>query len=171
MNKAIIKIKPKEIQIGHFKTVIFRLSIAKNYRGWKYFLKFENQHWVKNQGVNTHWTQKLSGALEAFQGMHVLPAKHSYAWLPRKYDYRTDTQTDAGQSDPYVPLMLHRRHKKINLDLSCLTLTQWSKFNINLYNYFNAEIFSKQLSCQKLLLLFEFFAHYHSICVKIGIML
>ena len=24
------------------------LSIAKNYRGWKYFLKFENQHWVKN---------------------------------------------------------------------------------------------------------------------------
>ena len=63
MNKAIIKITPKEIQIRHFKTVIFRLSIAKNYRGWKYFLKFENQHWVKNQGVNTHWTQKLSGAL------------------------------------------------------------------------------------------------------------
>ena len=44
----------------------------------------------------------------AFRGMHVSPAKHSYAWLPRKCDYRTDrhthTQTDAGQSDPYVPL-------------------------------------------------------------------
>ena len=40
--------------------------------------------------------------------MHVSPAKHSYAWLSRKCDYRTDrqthTQTDAGQSDPYVPL-------------------------------------------------------------------
>ena len=40
--------------------------------------------------------------------MHVSPAKHSYAWLPRKCDYRTDGrtdgQTDTGQSDPYVPL-------------------------------------------------------------------
>ena len=26
--------------------------------------------------------------------MHVSPAKHSYACLPRKRDYRTDTQTD-----------------------------------------------------------------------------
>ena len=40
----------------------------------------------------------------AFRGMHVSPAKHSYAWLPRKCDYRTDGQTDTGQSDPYVPL-------------------------------------------------------------------
>ena len=51
----------------------------------------------------------------ASRGMHVSPAKHSYAWLPRKCDYqesvttgqtdeRTDGQTDAGQSDPYVPL-------------------------------------------------------------------
>ena len=44
----------------------------------------------------------------AFRGMHVSPAKHRYAWLPRKCDYWTDTQTDgqtdAGQSDPYVPL-------------------------------------------------------------------
>ena len=40
--------------------------------------------------------------------MHVSPAKHSYAWLSRKCNYRTDrrthTQTDTGQSDPYVPL-------------------------------------------------------------------
>ena len=46
--------------------------------------------------------------MAAFRGMHVSPAKHSYAWLPRKCDYRTDThtdgQTDAGQSDPYVSL-------------------------------------------------------------------
>ena len=30
--------------------------------------------------------------------------KNSYVWLPRKYNYRTHRQTDAGQSDPYVPL-------------------------------------------------------------------
>ena len=46
--------------------------------------------------------------MAAFRGMHVSPAKHSYAWLSRKCNYRTDrhthTQTDAGQSDPYVPL-------------------------------------------------------------------
>ena len=46
--------------------------------------------------------------VEAFGEMHVLPAKHSSAWLPRKPDYRTDTrtdgQTDTGQSDPYVQL-------------------------------------------------------------------
>ena len=51
---------------------------------------------------------KYYNIVAAFRGMHVSPAKHSYAWLPRKCDYRTDrrthTQTDAGQSDPYVPL-------------------------------------------------------------------
>ena len=30
----------------------------------------------------------------AFRGIHVSPAKQSYAWLPRKFDYRTDGQTD-----------------------------------------------------------------------------
>ena len=33
----------------------------------------------------------------AFRGMHVSPAKHSYASV-------TDRQTDDGQSDPYVSL-------------------------------------------------------------------
>ena len=44
----------------------------------------------------------------AFRGIHVLLAKHSYAWLTREFDYRThtqtDRQTDTGQSDLYVPL-------------------------------------------------------------------
>ena len=43
-----------------------------------------------------------------FRIMHMSPAKHIYAWLPRKCDCRTDRwtdgQTEAGQSDPYVPL-------------------------------------------------------------------
>ena len=46
-----------------------------------------------------------------FQGMYVLPAKHSYAWLPRKCDYWTDRhsdrRTDPGQSDPYVTYIVH----------------------------------------------------------------
>ena len=47
----------------------------------------------------------------AFPGMHVSPAKHSYAWLPRKCDYRTDRQTDTRQSDPYTSAaMLRMRH-------------------------------------------------------------
>ena len=41
--------------------------------------------------------------------MHVSPVKHNYAWLPRKCDTdywtdrQTDGQTEAKQSDPYVP--------------------------------------------------------------------
>ena len=51
--------------------------------------------------------------------MHVSPAKHSYAWLPRKCDYRTDTHRD-GQTDRQTDrcrtkwslcaAMLRRRH-------------------------------------------------------------
>ena len=38
----------------------------------------------------------------AFRGMHALPVKHSYAWLPKVW--LLDRHTDAGQSDPFVPL-------------------------------------------------------------------
>ena len=49
--------------------------------------------------------------MAAFRVMHVSPAKDSYICM-RDYqesmngetDGRTDRQTDAGQSDPYVPL-------------------------------------------------------------------
>ena len=43
---------------------------------------------------------RILNIVAAFRGMHVSPAKHSYAWLPKRCDF----QTDAGQSDPYVPL-------------------------------------------------------------------
>ena len=46
----------------------------------------------------------VKNIVAAFRGMHALPAKHGYAGLSRKCDYRTDGQTDAGQSDPYLPL-------------------------------------------------------------------
>ena len=65
-------------------------------------LSFEVNNW------QFHWLLERINIVAAFRGMHVSPAKHSYAWLSRKCDYRTDrhthAQTDAGQSDPYVPL-------------------------------------------------------------------
>ena len=61
----------------------------------------------------------------AFRGMHVSPAKHSFAWLPRKFDYWTDRRTDGHtdrQTDRRTDIrrtkwspcatMLRRRHKK-----------------------------------------------------------
>ena len=56
----------------------------------------------------------------AFRGMQLSPAKHSYAWLPRKCAYRTDTQTGRqtdGQTagrrtkSSLCAAMLRRRHK------------------------------------------------------------
>ena len=52
----------------------------------------------------------------AFWGMHVSPAKHNYAWLPKTCDYRRDRQThgqtEAGQWYLYA-VMLRRRHKNL----------------------------------------------------------
>ena len=45
----------------------------------------------------------------AFRGMHVSPAKHSYAWLPRKCDYRTDRHRTKWS---LCATMHCRRHKK-----------------------------------------------------------
>ena len=46
--------------------------------------------------------------MAAFRGMHVSSAKHSYAWLLRKCDYRTDTQThgwkDRQTPDKVIPM-------------------------------------------------------------------
>ena len=36
--------------------------------------------------------------------MQVSPAKDSYAWLPRKCDYRTDTRTDRQTPDKVIPI-------------------------------------------------------------------
>ena len=66
-------------------------------------------------GQSVWWFCESANAgniVAAFQGLHVSPAKNSYAWLPRKCDYRserqtdgrTDGQTDTWESDPYVPL-------------------------------------------------------------------
>ena len=59
-------------------------------------LKFKVLHFKMNKPDDS-----IPKIVAAFRGMHVLPAKHSYARLPRKCDYRTDRQTDVGQRDPY----------------------------------------------------------------------
>ena len=47
------------------------------------------------------WTKShIKNKVAAFRGMHVSPAKHNYARLPRKCDYRTDTQTP----DKVIPM-------------------------------------------------------------------
>ena len=60
--------------------------------------------------------KKKKKIVASHRGMHVSPAKHSYAWLPRKCDYHThrrmdrqtdrltDGLTDPGQSDHCVTL-------------------------------------------------------------------
>ena len=59
------------------------------------------------------WPLKVNTVV-AFRGMHVSPAKHSYAWLPIKCDYRTDTQTDTQTPDKLslCSTMLRMRHRK-----------------------------------------------------------
>ena len=79
----------------------------------------------RNKIVNYENRQKyrttiLINIVAAFWGMYVSPVKHSYAWLPRKCDYRTDTQTDGQTPDKVIlcAAMLCRRHK------NCSTLVE-----------------------------------------------
>ena len=60
----------------------------------------------------------------AFWGMHVSPAKHSYARLPRKCDYQTDRHTHTHR---------HRQHK--NVVIAVIRYIDKAKFVI-LYNKF-----------------------------------
>ena len=67
--------------------------------------------------------------------MHLSPVKHSYAWLPRKCDYRTDRhtvgQTDAGQSDPYMELCFTCDTKTRNLLSNFLSLDLYQNLGVN----------------------------------------
>ena len=54
--------------------------------------------------------QCVSKIVAAFRGMHVSPAKHSYAWLPRKCDYRTDRHMDKQTPDKVIPICRYASH-------------------------------------------------------------
>ena len=47
---------------------------------------------------------KMLNIVAAFRRMHVSPAKHIYAWLPRKCDYRTDGRTERQTPDKVIPM-------------------------------------------------------------------
>ena len=89
-----------------FVIIVFYIIVVENMAGGhRYWYKW--QYYIMLGIIRFHLSTNIStNIVAAFRGMHVSPAKHSYAWLPRKCDYRTDshTQTDARQSDPYVPL-------------------------------------------------------------------
>ena len=103
------------LRVGHSK---LRAQIRATLKSLRVGKKVSFEPWSHHRLVprlreNAPMLSEISGENTenigaAFRGMHVPPAKHSYAWLPRKCDYRTDThthgQTDTGQSDPYVPL-------------------------------------------------------------------
>ena len=88
----------------------------------------ETHFWLSVDGfvvlckiMTTDMFQSLINIVVAFRGMHVSPAKHSYAWLPRKCDYRTDRRTDGRthiQTNrrrtkwSLCAAMLRRRHNK-----------------------------------------------------------
>ena len=70
--------------------------------------------------------------MSAFHEMHVSPTQHSYVWLPRKCDYRTDRQTDAGQNDPYVPQCFAGDTKTCITSYHCIPLPRSIKYlNVN----------------------------------------
>ena len=56
---------------------------------------------------STEGCSKFKNIVAAFRGMHVSPGKHSYAWLPRKCDYRTDRQTDGWTPDKVIPMCIY----------------------------------------------------------------
>ena len=63
----------------------------------------------------------LKNIVATFRGMHVSPAKHSFAWLLIKCDYRTDRQMDRRRTKwSLCASMLRRRHKKLSSDFQLL---------------------------------------------------
>ena len=69
---------------------------------------------TNNDVFKRNWN--YNNIVEVFRGMHVLPAKHSYAWLPRKCDYRTDRRRTKWT---LCAAILRRWHKKKLQRLTC----------------------------------------------------
>ena len=75
----------------------------------------------------------------AFWGMHVSPAKHSYAWQPRKRDFWTDTHTHGrtdrcrtkwslcAAGDTINCLFIHYHNKFFNPHKIQLTKRRWEE--------------------------------------------
>ena len=102
--------------------------------------------YVTAQKMCSRWSFKQvhTNIVAAFRGMHVSPAKHSFAWLQRNCDYRTDTQTHTQRQTPdkVIPMcryasqatqQWHKNHFFNNTHYMSCSMgkpTTWSKFSI-----------------------------------------
>ena len=95
-------------------------------RKYRWYIKDEIQHFLVASfdkiKIPIYTMYTVSNIVAAFWGMHVSPAKHSYAWLPRKCDYRTDRQTDR-----QTERRTDRRQTK--WFLCAAMLRRWQKYN------------------------------------------
>ena len=87
---------------------------------------------------NLWWLHQCeyNNIVAAFRGMHVSLAKHSYAWLPRKCDYRTEARTDRRQTKLSLwSALLRRWYKKHSTTLCAFVYRDsshlWRSFSHN----------------------------------------
>ena len=80
---------------------------------WTSILKVFPKQYLSPTGPNKYLRGITHTKIVAeFWRMHVLPAKHTYVWLPKKCDYQTDNHTDRHQTKwSLCATMLRRRHK------------------------------------------------------------
>ena len=111
----------------YLKFIFYYLNFVlfSNIRNWisnirKWISNIKNEFQILEnefQIFENRWYFLISEKLAAFQGMQVSPAKHSYSWLPRKCDYRTDTRIDRRtyrqtlDKGSLCVAMLRRQHK------------------------------------------------------------
>ena len=83
-----------------------------------------------------YWNIKQYKIVAAFPGMHVSPVKHSYEWLPRKCDYRTDRQChiDRHMPDKVIPMCRYALQGHKNLNLLC-----WDEDSADWVTIYNTE--------------------------------
>ena len=98
------------------KYVLFKSNVINRLNSrflWFFFSVHSKLLWSVGTIITVNRMSIELNRVAACRGMHVSPAKHSYAWLPRKCDYRTDTRTDRRQTKwSLCAAMLCRRHKK-----------------------------------------------------------
>ena len=102
----------------------------KRQEGGQHFCFLHRFSPVNCEGLSTsHFDNKI---VAAFQGMHVSPAKHSYASVTDRQtdrqtdgrtDRRMDRQTEDGQSDPYVSLCFAGYTKTRRFQFQCHKLS------------------------------------------------
>ena len=102
-------------------------------------------------------SKNFHNIVAAFRGMHVSPAKHSYAWLPRKCDYRTERRTDRQVPDKVIPMCRYawQATQKETCHRKLQHVLRWGLTKVTsfyMYPYGNA--FFTKAECKKIVLCF-----------------